>query len=315
MAGEDQLGAGLEAIIAAEHQHAQPDVYSVGSMLSYDERMVLHWATREGNPTTRVVVDAGCFLGGSTLALAGGIAARADGTPATVHSYDLFRFGSPTEHHWVPEGFDFAVGASTVPVFEHHVARVRPMVLPHAGDIRQAQWSADPIGVLFVDVAKSWSTGDAVWRQFFPALVPGESLIIQQDLVHWGHPWCAIVMELLADRFDYLGWAFYSSAVYRSLAPITADELPVSLLSELAVGEQLDLLERAATRLGEPAAGPVRLSGAVVLASHGDYDGARARIEAVRAAYSDDVMPFISEGFDYLVPWVAAVEAGTTSVD
>ena len=314
MGSPERLGSGLEAIIAAERAYAQPDVFAVGSMLSYDERMVLHWATRAGNPTTQVVVDAGCFLGGSTLALAGGVAARAGGLPAIVHAYDVFRFGSPTEHVWVPEGFDFAVGASTVPAFEHHVARVRPLVVPHPGDIREARWDGGPIGVLFIDVAKSWSTGDAVWRQFFPALVPGESLVIQQDLVHWGHPWCAIVMELLADRFDYLGWAFYSSAVYRSRAPIIAGDLPASLLDALSADEQLELLERAAARVGEPAAGTVRLSGAVVLASHGDYDGARARIRAVRAGYSDEVMPFISEGFDYLGGWVAAVEAGTVAV-
>jgi hypothetical protein len=283
-------------------------------MLSYDERLLLHWAAGDGNPAAPAIVDAGCFLGGSTLALAGGVLARAEGAPATVHSYDLFRFGEASEHAWVPEGFGFGVGESTIPVFEHQIQRVRDLVEIHAGDVRTARWANGPIGVLFVDIAKSWSTGDAVWREFLPALVPGESLVIQQDLVHWGHPWCAIVMELLADRFEYLGWVFYGSAVYRCVRPVRAEELQPGLLDRLSADDMLDLLERAAVRIGEPAAGFLRLSGAVVLASHGDCDGARRRVAEVRAVYDDDVMPYISEGFAYLDRWIDDVEAGTRSM-
>lgn len=307
-------GSGFKDIVAAEHAHAEPDVLQVGSMLSYDERMLLHWAAREGNPSPDVIVDAGCFLGGSTLALGGGVTARASGVLSPVHVYDRFSFSAESERAWVPDGLEFAVGGSTLPAFEHQVRRVRSLLRLHPGDVRSARWNEGPIGVLFVDIAKTWETGDAVWRQFLPALVPGESLVIQQDLVHWGHPWCAIVMELLADRFEYLGWVWYSSAVYRAVRPVRASDLPPSLLEALSAEEMLSLLDRAAARLGEPIGGSVRLSGAAVLASHGDYDGARQRIDEVRAAYGDDDVPYISEGYATLEAWVAAVESGAVGV-
>ena len=283
-----RLGAGLFEIVDAERAHAPNDIYEVRSMLGYDERLLLHWATRAGNATPDAVVDAGCFLGGSTLALASGVMARPHGPRSAVHVYDLFRYGAESDRGWVPEGYDFAVGASTLPVFEHQVRRVRGMLTLHPGDVCDARWDEGPIGVLFIDIAKSWGIGDAVWRTFLPALAV-DSLVIQQDLVHWGHPWCAIIMELLADHFEFLGWAWYSSAAYRCVEPIDVAELPASLLDALSTEEMLRLLDRAAQRMGEPIAGFLRLAGAVVLASHGDLRAARGRVDEVRASYSDDV--------------------------
>lgn len=308
-------GSGFAEILETERQHAAPELYEVGSMLGYDERLLLHWATRVGNPSGDAVVDAGCFLGGSTVSLGHGIKTRPTGAPQSpLHVYDLFLFGAESEKVWVPDGFEFAVGGSTVPVFEHHVREVRDLLTTHRGDVRLEHWTEGPIGVLFIDIAKSWDTGDAVWREFFPSLVANESLVIQQDLVHWGHPWCAIAMELLADHFDYLGWVSFASAVYRCVRLVAAGDLPTSLLRDLSLEEALALVDCAAERLGEPIGGSVRLSGAVVLASHRRFSAARARVDEIRRCYCDDKVPYISEGFAHLDAWIDGVEAGAIEV-
>jgi len=309
------IGAGFDEIIEAERAYAPADLFEVNSMLSHEERLLLHWATRAGNTSPDAVIDGGCFLGGSTLALGSGVLARGGWLPSSeVHAYDLFVYSQENEKDWVPEGFPFGFGESTLPVFEHQVRTVRPLITLHAGDIRAERWGDAPISVCFVDIAKSWDTGDAVWREFFPALVPGRSLVIQQDLVHWGHPWCAIVMELLADRFEYLGWVWYSSAVYRCVRSVDAADLPSSLLTKLSTAEMLALLDRAADRFGEPFAGSLRLSGAVVLGAHREYQAARDRVDEVRARYTTEMIPYIDEGYAYLDAWIDAVEAGTMAV-
>ena len=99
-------GSGFSDIVAAEREYAREDMLEVGSMLSYDERLVLHWATRAGNPSSDPVVDAGCFLGGSTVALAGGVLARPEGRRRSdLHVYDLFVYGSETERPGSRTGF------------------------------------------------------------------------------------------------------------------------------------------------------------------------------------------------------------------
>ena len=280
-------------------------------MLSYDERALLHWAARTGAPPDAALIDAGSFLGGSTVSLARGVVARdaGRGTPP-VHAYDLFEFSSEWEHQWVPADMEFAVGASSLPVFERTIHGVREQVEVHAGDIRAATWRGDPLSVLFIDIAKAWDTADHIARTFFPWLVPGESLVIQQDQVHWGHPWCAITMELLADHFDFLGWVWFSSAVYRCTQPIAQSELPRSLLDDLGMDEKLALVDRFADRIGWPIGASVRLSGAVVLGAHGQIYRAHSRIAELEAEVNDEQVPYLSEGYAYLKNWLEGVSAG-----
>jgi predicted O-methyltransferase YrrM len=281
------LGDGLQYPIEAERIFMPTDVYEIGSMLSFEERLFLHHAARTGIPGA--IVDLGAFLGGSTLALGSG----AEHRDARVDSYDLFRLADDWEKEWFPEGMDVEIGESTLPIYEHNIRRVRDRVTVHEGDVAEAVWN-EPISVLFVDIAKSWTTADAVWNTFFPWLQPG-SLVIQQDLVHWGHPWCAVIMEHLADHFDYLGWTWMGSSVWRCKVP--PKELPPMMLRAFSCDQMLELLDRAAERVGEPASGSIRLSGTKVLMSYGKRAGAQARLEEIRATLSNEELPFIEEGF------------------
>ncbi len=288
----------LAATVAAEHGLLPHKALAIPSMLSYEERALLHWAAREGCGAAGQVIDAGCYLGGSTLSLATGLSrsAKDPGDSRRVHSFDLFIVGGERERVYFEADFPFEVGADIRPLFEANVAPVRSLVEVHAGDVLHTTWSGERIGTLFVDIAKSWATNDHVVRQFFPPLVPG-SVVIQQDLVHWGHPWCALTMEWLIDHFEYLGHVSFSSAVYRVRHPIPVDDLPTDLLDRLSAEEALGLIDRCAERIGEPFAGFVRLAGATALISFGDYAGARARVGEVRENYGDDTVPYISEGF------------------
>lgn len=299
-----QLGAGLHETLDAERAIAPHELYEVGSMLSYDERLLLHWAARTG--ATGAILDLGSFVGGSTLALAAGAQHRG----AVVHAYDRFVLAGPSQRTWLPDGFALSVGDSTRAVFEHNTASVRDRIIVHEGDVQQQAWQG-PIGVLFVDIAKSWATADAVWRTFLPAVTPG-ALVIQQDLVHWAHPWCAVVMEHLGEHFEYLGWVWYSSAVYRCRTPI--EDVPVPMLERFSCDEMLALVDRAAARVGEPAAGSVRLSGAFVFATFGRLGDARARVAEIAAAYDDQTLPHIEEGFAFFGWWLDEVAAGRSAL-
>lgn len=281
------LGAGLEHFIEPEREFTPIDVYEIGAMLANEERLLLHNVGRTGPPGA--IVELGAFLGGSTLALASG----AEHRDAHVHSFDRFRLDGEWEKEWFPDGFDAAPGDSTLPIYRHNINRVKDRVIVHEGDVCEAKWN-EPIGVLFIDVAKAWTTADAVWNTFFPWLQPG-SIVIQQDLVHWGHPWCPIIMEHLNDHFEYVGWTWMASSVWRCKS--VPDDIPPVMLDAFTCEEMLELIDRAADRVGPPASGSIRLSGAQVLIDFGRLDEARARLEEIRSTLSNEQLPFIEEGF------------------
>ena len=308
----------LDEVVRRERESLPPPLFEIPSMLSYEERALLHWAAREGRHRDGgQIVDAGAFLGGSSLALGLGLrqsGLAGEGGATKIHSFDFFRVGEERERVYFADGFDFAIGRSTLDVYRANIAPVDELVQIYAGDIHGFRWHGAPISTLFIDVAKSWDTHDHVVAEFFPSLAP-DALVIQQDLVHFGHPWCAIAMELLCDQLEYLGHVPYGSAVYRVTGAIGPDDLPTSLRQRLDLAEALALVDRCADRVGEPYAGQLRLAGAMVLATYGELEQGRARISEVEASYGDDRVPHISEGFANLRAWIDSLERPAVSLD
>jgi hypothetical protein len=140
--------------------------------------------------------------------------------------------------------------------------------------------------VLFVDIAKSWSLNEVVVRQFFPCLLPGRSVVVQQDYAFAFQPWIAITMEHLSDHFEAVAFAEYNSVVFvctRAVGPEAADSL--AGLSGVA---RLQLLERAIGRFRGYPRGFLETARSVLLFEQGDTSEASAQLSRVRDVYADD---------------------------
>lgn len=296
-----------------------PDaVMRMPSMMSYGERTLLHWAARAGLRGPGTIVDAGCFLGGSTLPLGLGVLRReaeegAQGKAARVHSFDLFQVGAERERVYFDDSFEFEIGASTIALYKRNIAPISDRVIIHAGDLNGLERWDEDISLLFVDIAKSWETNDTVVTRFFPLLVP-DALIIQQDLVHAAHPWCALAMELLSDHFEYVGHVPFGSAVYRVVSPIPRSDVPTNLVELLTADDAVRLIERCAERVGPPYEGFVRLAAATAIMWYEQAERAREIIAGVAADYTDETLPWISEHVAMTLQFVNDVEAGNIAL-
>jgi hypothetical protein len=72
----------------------------------------------------------------------------------------------------------------------------------HRQDLLGADPGPHPIEFLFIDAMKSWPLADRIVRAFFPLLIPGRSLVVQQDFT-WPAAICAtnhMVMWWLRDH-------------------------------------------------------------------------------------------------------------------
>jgi hypothetical protein len=91
------------------------------------------------------------------------------------------------------------------PLFDRNTAPYADLVEVHAGDVRSWPWKSGPVEILFVDIAKHWTVCDWVTWQYFPSLIPGKSVVIQQDcLYHHWVGWLHVTMEFYADYFEYV---------------------------------------------------------------------------------------------------------------
>jgi hypothetical protein len=256
------------------------DAVGIPTMLSKAERRLLYSLARDYAAGDAAIVDAGCFLGGSTAALLAGVRDHEQpwsGPP--VESYDLFRVEAYTVPKFFAGEHTARVGDSFRPRYDAHIARFEVPHVAHEGDITEIGWSGGSIEVLFLDVLKAWEINDAVLRDFFPSLVPGRSVIVQQDYGYGDTPWIPITMELLRDSLVLLDWMEWGSHVF-----FVERELPTHVLQEgvgaLDIETKLELIDRAVARAEGWVRGMLEISRSIVLA---ERDGPEAGLTELRA--------------------------------
>ena len=224
---------------------------NVPTMLVPDELRLLHHLAADYYTGEGLIVDGGSFLGGSTIALADGLRRnrRARAVAKPIHSYDRFEVEDWTRGVYFAE--DTAAGSNFREQFERNVAPYADLVEVHAGDVRDHPWNGAPIEILFIDLAKHWEVCDWVTWQFFPHLIPGRSLVVQQDyLYHHWVGWLHVTMEYYADYFEYVCDTEVNSVVFLNTKAIPAEVLRRDTVASLSTQEKAALMDRAADRFG-----------------------------------------------------------------
>jgi hypothetical protein len=238
------------------HEEGAPaEALDVPSMITDDERRLLYWLARNYFRGEGRILDAGCYLGGSTLALATGLRDRGyRSEEPPIVSYDLFQVDDDM-HPDLSARAGLEVGDSFRPLFEENLGDCRGFCTVVEGDIREHGWVAEsPIEIAFIDILKTWELNDFVVQRLFSELIPGLSILIQQDFVHESCPWVHVTMEHFRPYFELLDVFDFGSAVYLLREPIPSRELEISIAEDLSPERKLALMDSAI----EPFSGEMR---------------------------------------------------------
>jgi len=216
-------------------------------MLWTQEKRMLYFLAAREYTGEGAIADMGSFLGGSTVCLAAGLEGRSF-EPPLIHAYDLFQVGTGASQRYFPEGTP--PETSTLDDFKRNLGEHIKWVKIQEGDLLSFSWEDGPLEILFVDIAKSYKAFDHILLNYFPALIPGESLVILQDyLSPQTGPWHHIVMERLSSYFRYIVDCGSASVVFRLERAIPRRALLASQWTEIPYPEKLDLMESAITKL------------------------------------------------------------------
>lgn len=178
----------------------------VPTMLTRRELDYLHWLAGEMRGFGRVV-ELGSFLGGSTAAIVKGLR-DSGGVDRPVLVYDAFVAPDESAFAAAPElaGFGLEPGRSFRPFFDRlHTSRagdivIREGFLPAGEPDASIYPESEPIGLLFVDIAKMWGVHLTVQVVFGRRVAPGGTLV-QQDFGDFRVPWLVIHMWRLRELF------------------------------------------------------------------------------------------------------------------
>ena len=173
-------------------------------MTSIDEQLYFrHYAERIFRGKGEIV-DLGCWLGSTTISLAGGLlknrAALKKGR--LIHAYDVFIWESWMDAHKTGCRKPYEPGESFLDEYRARVQPYEKLVKIYPGDLTKTSWTGNPIEFLLIDAMKSWELAQAIVRNFYPSLILGTSYLLHQDFKHYYTPWIHQVQYRLRDHFE-----------------------------------------------------------------------------------------------------------------
>ncbi len=220
----------------------------VPTMLSPMERLLYVWTTETWAKGHGAIVDLGSFVGGSTALLAEG--QRRAGRTAPVHAFD--RFGaSPSVKELIlyPAGIQPFDETDILPLSKRLLAPWAPHVTFHKGQIEDHIWLDGLIEVLAIDAGKTAKGLDRMAEIFFPALIPGRSVVLQQDFLHWKVPWIPVQMERMANWFRPVAVCPKDTVVYLCTKEVDEAALEAGRVGHLSDEDLLEGINSARQRL------------------------------------------------------------------
>lgn len=222
-----------EALLARFHAEAPRSLESFPSMLTEGD-FAIYFCAGKDFEFRGSIVDAGCFVGGTTMSLVQGLLqnprlqANSDKLAGLIRVYDLFQIDDDYILGHLQKNYperDFIGQKSFLEVFNDNLSEHSELLDVRPGDVMLSGYSdTEDIEILGVDLCKALPVTDYVVRTFFPRLLDN-ALVIQQDFIHQYHPHIHLSMMLLDDCFELeheMRWG--GSLSYRLKKPIT-DEL------------------------------------------------------------------------------------------
>jgi hypothetical protein len=259
------------------------DINSIPSMISADESLYLHWLARSVYTGQGEIVDGGPLLGGSTAAMAEGLRLndRVAEKTGRIHSYDLFEYSA-----WVKSVFrrgpEPVIGESLLPRFQANIKVWAPSVRVYPGDILHYSWSGGPIEILFIDVAKTFDIQSHLLKQFFPHLIPGVSVVVQQDYFFSSCYWIHLVMESLSKYFEPVHMTSGPTLGFAMVEAVPPDRLVFDYERGLSKPEAVDLMDRSIDRFEGLKRLVVTTAKVALLLAHHDIDGAESVLHDIQ---------------------------------
>ena len=220
------------------------EALAVPSMLSFEESQLYHWlgANSVGCGAT---VDLGAFAGGSAARLLSGLALS--GLPHHLHAYDRFTADAKARaKHLSPGGVALTDDENILPLATRLLQPWAGRFTLHSGNILAQQWPGDPIEILAIDAGKTTALTDHIAQNFFPALVPGKSIVIHQDFLHAKQPWLCAQMQRLAAHFVPLARVAQDCVVFLCTKTVTETSLAAASTDKLTDAALISSVQAAA---------------------------------------------------------------------
>ena len=230
-------------ILLQKAKQNYPDIFKIPSMLTPEEKILLYLLAKYYYTGEGKIFDAGIFYGGCTEAFLRGLLENNKQAAKTkqIWAYEYGYLNNNYENRiqtntlgMKPLKNDFTnITFSYLNTLGHY-----DKVNFIQGDILKMQYP-DKIEIMFLDACKTPEVNFRM-QQLFTRLIPGKSIVIQQDYVYNLLPYIKVTMGYLKDYFEFVGATAWNSAVFKLIKPIPPEVLNINPYDRYSKSELID---------------------------------------------------------------------------
>lgn len=153
------------------------------------------------------IVDLGCWMGSTTIPLVKGLLQNTIFAESSrkIYAYDTFIWFDVMRESVAGTNLvgKYKDGDSFLDEYKRRTSKYAASIEIRAGDLKEIGWNGDKIEFLLVDAMKNWELTSAILKDFYTQLIPGKSLVLQQDFSHYFTPWIHLVHWHLREYFEF----------------------------------------------------------------------------------------------------------------
>jgi len=228
-------------------------------MMSVAERRFLYGLAAKYYAGEGLIVDAGIFLGASTTCFGAGLRENSNlqhalgewKRPVVSFERGIVTPTMPAFFKRNALDIDLKPGDSFEALVRANVKPVSDVVDLRIGDILETGKIEDPVEILFLDVLKLPEINKFVVENYYSRLIPGRSIVVQQDYFYDLLPYVKTYQEYFADYFTYIG-EIGSTGVFLCKEKIP-QEVTIGIEQKLESEDQIRLATVALQRSIDPA--------------------------------------------------------------
>jgi hypothetical protein len=186
------------------------------------------------------IVDLGCWLGSTSVALARGILDQEGANSAEkVLGFDRFIWEEWMSHELAQS--PYKPGDSFLPQARRIVTEFGGGIVElHQVNLEDYQWTGEPIKILLLDAMKSEAIAKQISCTFYPSLKSG-SLLIHQDFKHYYTSWIHLLQYRLRQHFRlYQNVLRTATVAFEVLTPMSTETVAAATQFEPTSDEEID---------------------------------------------------------------------------
>lgn len=296
-------------VLANKEVRLEKKLRNMPSMQTMKEKEFLYKLALEYYKGQGLIFDAGLYLGVSTLCFGRGLKKNPhiDLKKMLQKPIQSFELGICTPgiakkiNQKYPDILQMKEGDSFLPILRSNIKEVKSLTRLYEGDISDwLQKIPEALyEIVFLDVLKIASVNDSVVSNIFPSLIPGRSVVIQQDFLTTNLPWIQISMGYLKEYFEYL-FTRSASTIYLNTKKIPKELVSKKFYDDFTLEESLELFAQSYPfDLDEFGQYKMELAKGLLIAYKSDINQGIKHLEGCRSHY---------EKVALIKPWIRSVD-------